>query len=206
MQEKTNKNQLMASWKKKWGADAGLKRKVSGIVGSANKLPQVEHLVSEYSNLSRIQIEKKMREMKLSPVERKKLIEMNDELSRVFGIEKKGTKSLTKQGKRRLRKKEEMHKKFNIRSGRDTASNIKNKKKNRLDGVYKKKAGSAKDYGYANVEEEGHHKATALGGAHGASSITKTSNDSVVAGGGATGLTGGAPGGISKGGRPIGLK
>lgn len=205
MQGKTKKSQLMLSWKKKWGVDKHLEKRVGEMTGSANKDEQLKFLTKEYENLSEHEVDRKMRQMGFSQKERKRLIDSNEELSRVFGVEKEGEKPLTKKEKRRLLKKEEMHKKFNIKSSRNIAGDIKNKKKNRLDGIYSKKEGTAKDYGYATVEDEGHHKATALGGAKGSASIARTGNDSVVGGSAAAGLTGGASGGISKGGRPVGL-
>lgn len=197
----------MASWKKKWDNDT-LKKKVGEIVGSDNKKTQISYLSSEYENLSHNEAIKKMEMMGFSPKERKALIEENSELSRVFGVVKDENKPLTKKEKRRLLKKEEMHKKFNIKSAReDISGDIKNKKKNPLDGIYNKKKGTAKDYGYANVEEEGHHEVTALGGAgRNANSVTSSNvSDSVVGNRGATGLTGGSGRGIAKGSRPVGL-
>ena len=195
----------MASWKKKWGDDKHLEKRIGEMSGSANKDEQLNFLTKEYENLSEHEVDRKMRKMGFSQGERKRLIDSNEELSRVFGVEKEGGKPLTKKEKRRLLKKDEMHKKFNIKSSRNIAGDIKNKKRNRLEGIYNKKEGTAKDYGYATVEDEGHHKATALGGGEGSASVTKAGNDSVVGGAGATGLTGGAPGGMSKGGRPVGL-
>ena len=205
MQKGINKNKFMKSLGSKWTSQGGVRKKIGPVVGSLNKKPQIEHLGEMFRGMSQNQAKREMLKMGLSPTERKRFIETNDELSRVFGMEKEGTKPLSKQEKRRLLKKEEMHKKFNIKSSRNIAGDIKNKKKNRLDGIYNKKEGTAKDYGYATVEDEGHHKATALGEAKGSVSITKSGNDSVVGGSSATGLTGGAPGGVSKSGRPVGL-
>ncbi len=205
MQRKTKKSHLMASWKKKWGKDKHLEKKIGEIAGSSNKKNQLDFLSQEYENLSEHEADKKMRLMGFSQKEREKFVKSNDELSRVFGVEKEGERPLTKKEKRKLLKKEEMHKKFNIKSSRDVAGDIKSKKNNRLEGVYNKKAGSAKEYGYANVEDEGHHKATALGADGKAASITKTGGGSIIGTSGATGLTGGNRGGIVKSGRPMGL-
>jgi len=207
MEGKTKKSQLMASWKKKWGENKHLENKIGNMVGSANKEKQLEFLTKEYDNLSYKQADEKMKLMGFSSKERGVFIKNNKELSRIFGVKDETIeRPLTKREKRRIQKKQELNKKFNIKSSRDVASDIKSKKLNRLDGVYKKGAGTAKEYGYANVEEEGHHDVTALRDTKKSASIVKTGSDSVVKGRNATGLTGGdSSSGIAKGGRPIGL-
>lgn len=199
----------MASLKKKWGQDDGLKRKIGDIVGSANKSAQIEHISSELDGLSSHQVEKKMKLMGLSTDERKRFIKNNEELSRVFGVEDDKNKPLSKREKRKLHKKEELHKKFMVRRSRDaTIQNRKDAKKNRVANIYGEDHGSAKEYGYANVEEEGHHGVAALGKSGGSSSASSSNkDDSVVGNSGAAGLTGGGntPRGISKTSRPLGL-
>lgn len=203
MSGKTKKSQLMASWNKKWGKDAGLKRKIGDVVGSINKSPQVEHLVSEYSDLSRAQAEKKMMSMGFSPSERKRLIEGNDELSRVFGVNKDGNVKLSKSEMRRIAKKEEMHKKYNIRSSRDVSTDIEHKKKNPLEGIYKK-AKESNSIGARLHSDEGDHEVTALGkNRNGTASITQSGEDNVVRSSQAKGLTGGASSFVPKGNTPF---
>lgn len=203
----TKKSQLMDSLKKKWGEDQGLKRKIGDIIGSVNKSAQIKHISSEFSGLSSFDVEKKMKLMGLSPEERKRFIKDNKEFSRVFGIKDDEDKVLSKREKRKLQKKEEMHKKFMVRRSKESIiEDKKSARRNRVANVYSDGHGSAKEYGYANVEEEGHHGVAALGGAKGSASVSSfQKDDSVIGGSSATGLTGANRGGISKTSRPLGL-
>jgi hypothetical protein len=162
-------------------------------VGSLNKAPQVKHLGGVFENMSQTQAKREMLKMGLSAKEREKFIKNNDELSRVFGVKKDGTKPMSRKEARGLLKKAEMHKKFNIKRGRDIANDIKNKHDNPLDNVYgdEKPENEGSSIGAKLHSDVGDHGVAALGGAKGSASITKSGPRSVVGGGNVISLNGG---------------
>ena len=191
------------------------------IAGTDNKLGIKKTIIDEVYNKKRgnvyseRELEKKFKDdYQLSDRERKELKEIIfDDGSKV--------KPLTNLQKRKLKRieqrKAKMLKHQNISDtmrsrGEGARAEHDRKRKERLSSAYskmdsdEKKVGTAKDYGYKTVEDEGHHQATALGDktSGGSASVVKGGGGGVVKDSGAKGLTGGG-GGVAKGGRPLGL-